>query len=168
MIKWFRTSRLSIKNSLCGGPSRRPAASIATRLPGVRKVDVRLPGKGDSNSYGASPVHLIITMITWIRTSRLTIKNSLSLSGGSGISTESDEMPRGRPVALASRERKLLTFCCPFGDHDFRRSHSLMLPAGWGSGFRVQGSGFRPFGDHDFRRSHSLMLPADEKDLILA
>jgi len=45
----------------------------------IRKVDVRLPGKGNSNSHGARPVHLIITMIKWIRTSRLSIKNSLSL-----------------------------------------------------------------------------------------
>jgi len=44
-----------------------------------RKVDVRLPGKGNSNSHGARPVHLIITMIKWIQTSRLSIKNSLSL-----------------------------------------------------------------------------------------
>ena len=43
----------------------------------ARKVDVRLPGKGNSNSHGARPVHLIITMIKWIRTSRLSIKNSL-------------------------------------------------------------------------------------------
>ena len=43
----------------------------------IRKVDVRLPGKGNSNSHGARPVHLIITMIKWIRTSRLSIKNSL-------------------------------------------------------------------------------------------
>jgi len=28
-----------------------------------RKVDVRLPEKGNSNSHGARPVHLIITMI---------------------------------------------------------------------------------------------------------
>jgi len=35
--------------------------------------------KGDSNSHGARPVHLIITMIKWIRTSRLSTKNSLSL-----------------------------------------------------------------------------------------
>ena len=35
-------------------------------------------GKGKSNSHGARPVHPIITMIKWIRTSRLTIKNSLS------------------------------------------------------------------------------------------
>ena len=46
---------------------------------GTRKVDVRLPGKGNSNSHGARPVHLIITMMKWIRTSRLSIKNSLSL-----------------------------------------------------------------------------------------
>ena len=45
----------------------------------ARKVDVRLPGKGKSNSHGARPVHLIITMIKWIRTSRLSIKKSLSL-----------------------------------------------------------------------------------------
>jgi len=52
----------------------------------IRKVDVRLPGKGDSNSHGGRPVHLIITMIKWIRTSRLSKKNSLSLphSLGSG------------------------------------------------------------------------------------
>jgi len=41
-------------------------------------VDIRLPGKGDTNSHGARPVHLISTMIKWTRTSRLTIKNSLS------------------------------------------------------------------------------------------
>ena len=29
----------------------------------VWKVDVRLPGKGNSHSHGARPVHLIITMI---------------------------------------------------------------------------------------------------------
>ena len=42
------------------------------------KVDVRLPGKGNSKSHGARPVHLIITMIKWIRIIRLSIKNSLS------------------------------------------------------------------------------------------
>jgi len=36
-----------------------------------RKVDVRLPEKRSSNSHGARTVHLIITMIKWIRTSRL-------------------------------------------------------------------------------------------------
>ena len=46
-------------------------------IPVHRKVDVRLPGKGNSNCRGARPVHLIITMIKWIRASRLSIKNSL-------------------------------------------------------------------------------------------
>ena len=27
-----------------------------------RKVDIRLPGKGNSNSHGARPVHLIFSM----------------------------------------------------------------------------------------------------------
>jgi len=35
----------------------------------------------DSNSHGARPVHLIITMIKWIRTRRLSIKKSLSVPG---------------------------------------------------------------------------------------
>ena len=43
-----------------------------------RKVDVRLPGKGNSNSHGARPVHQIIKMIQWIRTSGLSIENSFS------------------------------------------------------------------------------------------
>ena len=42
-----------------------------------RKVDIRLPGKGDSNSHGARPVHQIISMIKWIRTGRLSMKDSL-------------------------------------------------------------------------------------------
>ena len=63
-----------------GGVSRevgagKRAAPLAEEVP----VDVRLPGKGNSNSHGARPVHLIITTIKWIRTSRLSIKNSLSL-----------------------------------------------------------------------------------------
>ena len=45
----------------------------------ISKVDVRLPGKGYSNSHGARPVHLIITMKRWIRISRLATKFSLSL-----------------------------------------------------------------------------------------
>ena len=46
----------------------------------TRKVDVRLPGKGNSNSHGSRPVHLIITMIQWTPTSGLSMKNSLSTS----------------------------------------------------------------------------------------
>ena len=40
------------------------------------KVDIRLPGRGNSNAHGARPVHQIISMVKWIRTSRLSIKNS--------------------------------------------------------------------------------------------
>ena len=43
---------------------------------GVKNVDTRLPGKGNSNSHGARPAHQTISMIRWIRTSRLLIKNS--------------------------------------------------------------------------------------------
>ena len=39
-----------------------------------RKVDVRLPAKGNSISHDARPVHQIITMMKWIRTSRSSIK----------------------------------------------------------------------------------------------
>ena len=48
----------------------------------ARKVDIRLPGTGNSNSHGARPVHLIITMIRWIRTGRLSIKISRSREEG--------------------------------------------------------------------------------------
>ena len=41
------------------------------------KVDARLPGKGNSTSHGARPVHQIISMIKWIWTSKLSIKHSL-------------------------------------------------------------------------------------------
>ena len=34
----------------------------------LRNLDARVPGKENSNPHGARPVHLIITMIKWIRT----------------------------------------------------------------------------------------------------
>jgi len=43
-----------------------------------RKVDIRLPGNRNSDSHGLRPVNQIISMITWIRTSRFSIKNSPS------------------------------------------------------------------------------------------
>ena len=52
---------------------RGDGAQGAGRAP--RKVDVRLPVKGNSNSQGARPVHLIITIIEWIRTTRLSVKS---------------------------------------------------------------------------------------------
>ena len=55
-----------------------PKSTVTQEVLNPWKVDIRLPGKGNSSSHGARPVHLIITMIKWIRTSRLSIKNSLS------------------------------------------------------------------------------------------
>ena len=43
----------------------------------MRKVDIRLPGKENSNFHGARPVHQIISMIKWIETSRFSISNTL-------------------------------------------------------------------------------------------
>ena len=33
---------------------------------GPRKVGAKLLGKGNSNSHGARPVHLVIAMINWV------------------------------------------------------------------------------------------------------
>jgi len=60
-----------------------------------RKVDIRLPGKRNSNSHGARPVYLIIKMIKWFRTSRLSIKNSLSLNTH-GFASANHEIARFR------------------------------------------------------------------------
>jgi len=60
-----------------------------------RKVDVRLPGKENSNSHGARLVHLIITMIKWIRASRLSIKNSLSDTDAEIFRDDSEKSHQG-------------------------------------------------------------------------
>jgi len=54
------------------------SSSVGVKLGSFRKVYVRLPGKVNSKFHGARPVHLIIPTMKWIRTSRLSIKNSLS------------------------------------------------------------------------------------------
>ena len=59
----------------------------------ARTVDVRLPGKGNSNFHGARPVHLIITMITWIRSSRLSTTNSFSLHLLAGRARDAARQP---------------------------------------------------------------------------
>ena len=51
---------------------------------------VRLPGKGNLKSHGARPVYQIITMIKWIRSSRLSIKKSLSDGGTDGGTVHRD------------------------------------------------------------------------------
>ena len=43
----------------------------------TRNIDVRLPGQGNSNLHGARLVHLIITMMRWFRTRRLSSKECL-------------------------------------------------------------------------------------------
>jgi len=45
-------------------------------------LDQVVPGKGNSNTHGKRPVHLIITIEKWLRTSRLSIKDSLSACVG--------------------------------------------------------------------------------------
>ena len=47
----------------------RPRQTLGVVPAAVRKKDVRLPVKGNSNSHGARPVHLITMMIELIRTS---------------------------------------------------------------------------------------------------
>ena len=93
---------------LCGDELQSRPRDAAPHQPAerspVRKVDVRLPGKGNSNSHGARPVHLIITMIKWFRTSGLSIKNSLSadLHSGSGIGSQNLVTKITTQLSLAS------------------------------------------------------------------
>ena len=55
-------------------------AASAFVLCSDRQVDTRLPGNGNSNPHGQGRSSKIISMIKWIRTSRVSIKKSLSLS----------------------------------------------------------------------------------------
>ena len=73
-MRWSVFARRSMTRTPClvlGSPPS-PLLEVA---------DVGLPGKRNSDSHGARPVHLIITSLRWIRTSRLPIKNSLSVLG---------------------------------------------------------------------------------------
>ena len=59
MIRWFRTSRLSIKNAQFAvnfvvRHEGRDRVDLVVSL--CRKVDIRLLEKGNSNSHGARPV----------------------------------------------------------------------------------------------------------------
>jgi len=64
--------------------------------------------QGNSNSHGARPVHLIITMITWIRTSRLSILRVVSLLATPGPESLSPEAAQGS-CAIFFREREFFT-----------------------------------------------------------
>ena len=70
---------MKFRSSKTGFEPLRVVGGVAALVISIRKVDVRLHGKENSNSHGARPVHLIISMIKWIRTNRLSIKNSLSV-----------------------------------------------------------------------------------------
>ena len=70
--------------------------------PPYRKVNIRLPRKGNSNSHGARPAHQIITIIDWIRSSRLSIKNSLS----AGVQKRGEAPSVGRRAATLLRRRQ--------------------------------------------------------------
>ena len=91
-VVWSHSSLSLCRSSSCRARVPVPAAQrgegpstfgkrgqLSGEVVNTRKVDIRLPGKGDSNSHGAKPVHQIITTIKWIRTRRLSVKNSLSL-----------------------------------------------------------------------------------------
>ena len=93
MFLSFSEGRLAVGTGGRGGERRGEGSGAALvydirggelQVP-TRKVDVRLPGEENSNSHGARPVHLIVSMIKWIRTGGLSIKNSLSAGLHSGL-----------------------------------------------------------------------------------
>ena len=75
--KHFWTHR-SLEGAVC--QAELLGSRICTRT-SAEKLDIRLPGKGNSNSRGARLIHQIISMIKLIRTCRLSRKNSLSAEG---------------------------------------------------------------------------------------
>ena len=58
----------------------------------------------DQNCHGARPVHLIIMMIKWIRTSRLSIQKSLS---GGLLATQAPSLIRQERATPHSRQKGL-------------------------------------------------------------
>ena len=135
-----------------------------------RRVDVRLSGKGSSNSHGARPDHLIIGMIKWIRTSRLSERNPLFSPPASGSGVYglwfTGLWSTGLGFGVGGFEVWSLGFgfgglgcgvwgvgCLGFGVWGLG-SGAWVLEFGvwglgsgvWGLGCRVQGAGFREFG----------------------
>ena len=110
------------------------------------KVDIRLPGNGSSNSHGARPVH---QKHRWIRTSRLSIKNSLSLSPSRVIGAATTRYTDLLFIPIASFDSKcaLLSKLRPFIqialfglNCALLISHCLGgLPGRPGPAFRLQG-----------------------------
>ena len=85
-----------------------------------RKVDVRPPGKGNSKSHGARRVHLTITMTTWIRTGRLSIKNSLFRWWGCGCGFQGAGFRRVKGEGVWSLHRPVGECGAAFGFRVYR------------------------------------------------
>jgi len=73
-----------LQGAVCSGARRHAGANPPRRL--SEPLGALSLAAGSSNSRGARPVHLIITMIKWTRTSRLLIQKSRSndLTPGDG------------------------------------------------------------------------------------
>ena len=105
--------------------------SVAGESCTMGNVDRRLPGKGISNSHGARPVHQIVSMIRWIRTSRLSINQSLSLYHGDVASLDVGE---GDAQGVEDGER----FTLVNSEHSAFQRKELKVDAPPGLGFRFR------------------------------
>ena len=92
---WPTVGGSEVRHAL--GVAQCTVLSLSNVLDHTRKVDIRLPEKEDSNSHGARPVH---QKHRWNRTSRLSIKNSLSPGPHSGLQR------RFRPDSANGLERQ--------------------------------------------------------------
>ena len=111
-IQQFEGPRSRVKD--CWTVAGRSGGWRRFRREESRQIDVRLPGKGNSNSHGARPVYLIIKMIKWIRTGRLSIKNSLSgpLRGTAEGGGDFVEKRRAEPLRHAVQPDLIAHFVC--------------------------------------------------------
>ena len=75
-----------------------------------REVDIGLPGNLNPNSEGAKLVHQIVLMRKWIRSSRLSTKNSLSL----GLQIAHDNIMSLLPRTPTPVEVALESLACNF------------------------------------------------------
>jgi len=81
-VRFWYEDAILVYTARAGGPEGicTQVSTFQGKVNFARTVDISLPGKGNSNSNGTRPVHQIISMITWIRTSRLSTKNSLDFA----------------------------------------------------------------------------------------
>ena len=102
---WYRFVNFGAKKSpvatMKAFAGERTSCFEGVRVTITRKVDIRLPGKGNSNPHGTRPVHQIISLIKWIRTSSLSIKNSLSVD----LPDTTDATETGNESARAYQEK---------------------------------------------------------------